>query len=275
MTPDIYIPTYGRVARQETLRAFPAGWQSRTALVCRPEEAEALRSRYDVEVLAAPVRGISATRQWILDQHEGHRFLMFDDDLKFAQRRKDDPTKFERLEPRDPRVGTMLGTLLEALDYYPVVGLASRGGANRETADWRFNQRLWDVMGLRVDVARRENINYRMSLMEDFDIHLQFLTRGYPSAMLNSFTKDDFGSNAPGGCSTYRDGSTQAAAALDLVLEWPGLVTLRETKNDWGNGMEARMDVRVAWAKALKAGEAWRRASGLAPWEYEMGYAGN
>jgi len=267
---DIYIPTYGRVHRQETLMAFPAEWRARTALVCRPAEAQALAA-YGVEVLVAPVQGISATRQWILDQHEGDRLLMFDDDLKFAWRRQDDPTKFQRLEHGDRLIGTMLGTLLEALDWYPVVGLASRGGANRETADWRFNQRLWDVMGLRVDVARQDNLHYRMDLMEDFDIHLQFLTHGYPSAMLNAFTKDDFGSNAPGGCSTYRDATMQAAAALDLVLAWPGLVALRETKNDWGNGMEARMDVRVAWAKAFKAGQEWRRASGLPSWEDEAG----
>lgn len=267
---DIYIPTYGRTTRQETLSAFPDEWVARTALVCRPEEAEALAG-YGAEVLVAPVKGISATRQWILGQHEGDRFLMFDDDLKFAMRRKDDPTKFLRLLPGDGIIGTMLDTLWEALDDYPVVGLASRGGANRETADWRFNQRLWDVMGLRVDIARENGFHYRLPLMEDFDIHLQFLTHGYPSAMLNAFTKDDYGSNAPGGCSTYRDGAMQAAASTDLVLEWPDFVTLRQTKNDWGRGMEQRMDVRVAWAKAFKAGQEWRRANGLPSWAEESG----
>lgn len=268
--PDIYIPTYGRVHRQETLRAIPRQWRARTALVCRPEEAAAL-GQYGVEVLAAPVKGISATRQWILDQHEGDRLLMFDDDLKFARRRQDDPTKFSRLEPGDELIGTMLDVLWELMDDYPVVGLASRGGANRETAYLRLNQRLWDVMGFRMDVLRREGFRYRQDLMEDFDLHLQFLTRGYPSAMLNAFTKDDFGSNAPGGCSTYRDATMQHAASLDLVLDWPDFVSLRETKNDWGNGMEARMDVRVQWGKAYKSGVEWRKAQGLPLWEDEVG----
>jgi hypothetical protein len=269
---DIYIPTYGRVARQETLAAFPDRWRSRTALVCRPEEAADLYARYGVEVLVAHrARGISATRQWIIDQHEGDRLLMFDDDLKFAFRRADDPTKFMRLEPGHDLISIMLDMLWEQMDYYPVVGLASRGGANRDTAPWRFNQRIWDVMGLRMDVLRDEGFRYRMPLMEDFDLHLQFLTQGYPSAMLNKFTKDDFGSNAPGGCSTYRDATMQHAASVDLTLEWPEFVSLRETKNDWGNGMEARMDVRVQWGKAFKAGLEWRRASGLPLWEDEVG----
>lgn len=267
---DIYIPTYGRTTRQETLRAFPSEWRDRTALVCRPEEEQALRG-YDVEVLAAPVKGIAATRQWILDQHEGDALLMFDDDLKFARRRSDDPTKFEKLHPGDPQIGTMLATLWEALTWYPVVGLASRGGANRETADWRFNQRIWDVMGLRMDIVRREGFRYRQPLMEDFDLHLQFLTRGYPSAMLNAYTKDDFGSNAPGGCSAYRDATMQAAASIDLVLTWPDFVSLRETNNDWGNGMERRMDVRVQWGRAFKAGKEWQREQGLPSWEEEVG----
>ena len=269
--PDIYIPTYGRVHRQETLNALPDRWAARTALVCRPEEAEALRSRYGVTVVACPAKGIAPTRQWLLDNHEGDRFIMLDDDLKFAMRRMDEPTKFLRLEPRDDRIEIMLDTLWRALDLFPVVGLASRGGANRETAEWRYNQRIWDVMGLRVDVARRNGFRYRLPLMEDFDLHLQFLTHGYPSAMLNSFTKDDFGSNAPGGCSTYRDASMQAAASTDLTLEWPDFVTLRQTKNDWGNGMEQRMDVTVMWAKAFKTGVVWRKANGLPTWEEESG----
>lgn len=268
--PDLYIPTYRRVARQETLAAFPAGWRARTALVCRPDERHAL-ARHGVKVLVAPVKGISATRQWIIDQHEGDRLLMFDDDLKFARRRQDDPTKFERLESGDSRIGVMLDVLWEALEMYPVVGLASRGGANRETADWRMNQRIWDVMGLRIDILRDNGFHYRKPLMEDFDLHLQFLTHGYPSAMLNAYTKDDFGSNAPGGCSAYRDSTMQAAAAVDLVLDWPEFVALRQTKNDWGSGMESRWDVRVQWGKAFKAGEEWRRTMGWPSWGEESG----
>ena len=267
---DVYIPTYGRVHRQETLAAFPDEWAARTALVCRPEEAEALSGR-GAEVLVAPVKGIAPTRQWILEQHEGDRLLMFDDDLKFARRRQDDPTKFTRLGPGEPLIGIMLDILLEALDWAPVVGLASRGGANRETSEWRMNQRIWDVMGLRVDIARQNGFHYRKPLMEDFDLHLQFLTHGYPSAMLNSFTKDDYGSNAPGGCSTYRDATMQAAAAIDLVLDWPEFVALRQTKNDWGNGMEQRWDVRVQWAKAFAAGQKWRRERGIPTWGEESG----
>lgn len=256
---DIYIPTYGRVGRQPTYDAFPPEWQERTVLVCRPEESAAL-SQAGATTLVAPVKGISATRQWIIEQHEGDRLLMFDDDLKFAERRVDEPTKF--LPATEDGVGDMLVTMWGALSEVPVVGLAARSGANRVTAPWRFNERLWDVMGFDMTVLRAEGFKYRTDLMEDFDIHLQFLTRGYPSAMLNAWTKDDFGSNAEGGCSTYRTAASQAAAALWLHEEWEDFVMPRYVKSEW-TGIGQRVDVTVYWKKAFQAGQKWRRSVGL------------
>jgi len=162
--PDLYIPTYGRVGRQATWDAMPHSWRSRVALVARPEEAEALRTSTGATVLVAPVRGISNTRQWIFDQHEGSKLLMF-----------------------------------------------------------------------------------------DFDLHLQMLTRGYPSVMLNAYTKDDFGSNMPGGCSTYRDNYGQMLASLMLWENWPEFVKIRSVKAKWA-GIGERYDVTVQWGKAYVEG---------------------
>lgn len=257
---QIYIPTYGRVDRQPTWDAFPSAMQGVTVLVCRPEEAEAHQER-GRRVLVCPARGIAPTRQWIIEQHEGDRLLMFDDDLKFGRRREDEPTKFFPANVDD--VGNMLNLLWSAMEEVHVVGLASRSGANRDVTPWRKNQRLWDVMGFRMDTVRKEGFSYRQPFMEDFDLQLQFLTRGYPTAMLNMFTKDDFGSNSDGGCSTYRDEMGQKKAALMLWEEWPDFVKPRKAKG-W-NGIGERTDVRVAWAKAYKAGLRWRIANGLAP----------
>lgn len=38
---QIYIPTRGRIAKQETWDWLPAKWQERTNLVCPPEEVDA------------------------------------------------------------------------------------------------------------------------------------------------------------------------------------------------------------------------------------------
>lgn len=254
---DLYIPTYGRVGRQATWDALPWSWRSRTALVCRPEEADALKDSTGANVLAVPVKGISATRQWILDHHRGGKLLMFDDDLKFAKRRLDDPTKFEAIPPQDWRMADMLDLLWNALDDAPVVGLASRGGANRDTRPWRLNQRLFDVMGLNMHVVRSEDFRYEKRFMEDFDLQLQFLTKGYPTLMLNAYTKDDFGSNTDGGCSTYRDAYGQMLASLELWEDWSDYVSIRRVKSTW-DGIGQRYDVTVQWGKAFKAGQRLR-----------------
>jgi hypothetical protein len=253
---DLYIPTYGRVGRQATWEALPESWRDRTMLVCVPEEAAALQASTGATVHVAPVRGISATRQWIFRHHPGDKLLMFDDDLKFATRRHDDLTKFRPSSAAD--VEEMLNLLWGGLDDAHVVGLASRGGANRETAPWRVNQRLFDVMGFRMDTVREEGFRYRQQFMEDFDLQLQFLTHGYPTLMLNSYTKDDFGSNTDGGCSTYRTGVGQMKASLELWENWPNFVGIRKVKSTWDTIGE-RYDVTVYWSKAFKAGQQWRR----------------
>lgn len=271
---DLYIPTYGRINRQSTWDALPDWWKDRTALVAREEEAEALAVQTGAVVMIAPVKGIRDTRQWILDQHNTNdRLLMFDDDLKFAKRRNDDPTKF--MPATTFQINDMLHMLWYAMDDVPVVGLASRGGANRDTRPWRMNQRLFDVMGLRVDTVRSEGFSYRQPFMEDFDLQLQFLTRGYPTVMLNAFTKDDFGSNTDGGCSTYRDAYGQMLASVELWQNWPDFVGIRKVKSTW-DGIGQRYDVTVQWGKAFKSGQRWRAANGLSPipipdWATETG----
>lgn len=261
---DLYIPTYGRVHNQATFYALPKSWLHRTALVARPEEADALRDATGATVLVAPVRGIRDTRQWILDQHEGEKLLMFDDDLKFARRRQDDPTKFLPVGLGSTHMENMLNILWWAMDDAHVVGLASRGGANRDTRAWRPNQRIFDVMGLRMDTVRAEGFSYRQPFMEDFDLQLQFLTRGYPTMMLNTYTKDDFGSNTPGGCSTYRDAYGQMLASLTLWQNWPDFVGIRKVKAQWTDIGE-RYDVTVQWSKAFKEGQKVREILGQDP----------
>lgn len=210
--------------------------------------------------MVAPVKGISATRQWIMDYHVGSgKLLMFDDDLKFAKRRLDDPTKFEAIPPQDWRMAAMLDLMWDALDDAPVVGLASRGGANRDTRPWRLNQRLFDVMGFNMHVVRSEGFRYQKRFMEDFDLQLQFLTAGYPTLMLNAYTKDDFGSNTDGGCSTYRDAYGQMLASLELWEDWSDYVGIRKVKSTW-DGIGQRYDVTVQWSKAFKAGQRLRDA---------------
>lgn len=253
MLTKIYIPTYGRVHDQLTLRSISPSWLERTYLVARLAEAEQLQG-LGHQVLSCPVKGIAPTRQWILDQHDEGIAIMMDDDLWFFKRRDDDPTKFLRIGPEG--FDAMMEEYLALFMLSPLVGIASRSGANRNTEPFRLNSRMFDVTGVDVDVVRRHGFRIdRMKFMEDFDFVLQFLTTGYDSMLLNSYCKDDRGSNAAGGCSSYRSMTGQAAAAIDLLMEWPEFVKLRQVRAKSGDGWATRTDVTVQWAKAANCGK--------------------
>lgn len=254
----IYIPTFRRVHRQVTAKALlRTGWP--VSLVAVPEEAAELRE-LGFQVLETPAQGIGPTRQWIINQHhtlvEGPKFLMMDDDLKFYARRIDEPTKFERISDDPDRLQTMLEDLESLMEEYPLVSLANRSGANRDTSMIRVNTRMHDMFGIDKEIVHALDFRIdRIRFMEDFDFILQHLAAGFDTAVLNTYCKDDYGSNAPGGCSVYRDLEGQAAAAEALAEMWPDFVKTRQVKAKGAGDWAVRTDVTVQWAKAAAAGK--------------------
>src|SRR5690606_16090680 len=94
----LYIPTHRR-ERQRTWEALSPYWRDRAWLVCHEDEGDRWEDQ-GYPVLVHGEQGIANVRQFILDQHiavSENPLVMMDDDFIFARRRKDDPTKFERL----------------------------------------------------------------------------------------------------------------------------------------------------------------------------------
>lgn len=274
----ICVPTLGRVGRQITLSHLKGtSWEDRAYAVASPGEVHDLRAE-GWNVLECPARGIAPVRQWILENAPARYALMVDDDLGFGRRRYDAPGKFTQCWDGD--IELIFDRLRLMLDQTPIVGLDSRNGGNRSPVP-ATTGRFWDITCVDRRVVEKEGFRMdRNNLMEDFDFQLQFLRRGYRPWRLTTHYKMDEGSNSAGGCSTYRDLEMQAKAAHRLKELHPDFVTIvtKEAKS-WGGGMESRTDVRVAWAKAFKAGQELRDLlgeeqelepdwSGLAPdWE--------
>jgi hypothetical protein len=218
-------------------------------------------------VLVCPAKGFGPTRQWFFEQHDvdrlGRFLFMLDDDLRFFSRRYDDPTKFTPLT-KPSEMDVLLGRLRAMLDQVPMAGLDSRSGANRRTPPVHMNGRVFDMHCWDVEVARAAGVRFdAIRFMEDFHANLHLLTRGYPTALLTTHCKDDVRSNAPGGCSTYRDSAGQEAAAKALAAKFPAFVKTT-TRPGWGGDMAGtRTDVQVQWAKAFKAGLEGRDLLGI------------
>ena len=250
---DLIIPTYGRASwsQQHTLRQLIADKLMPTLVVQQREVPDYHWYDGDVHVLPSNIQAISETRDYILHDMRGDKkILVMDDDLHFAVRRQDDPTKFRKLEEGDLR--RMVFEADVALSQRPHMGIGAREGGNRNTDRYMWNSRLMRVHGFRRDILQKHLITFApMVVMEDFHVTLQVLRAGYDVMILNEWVSNQAGgSNAPGGCSSYRTEAVQTAAAHKLAALHPGLVRVvqKATKTAWGGG--TRTDVVISWKKA-------------------------
>lgn len=252
--PDfaVYIPTLGRVNMQYTLSEL-AFTDAKVVLVTSYEEYEA-HKKLGRQVIGTPegLKGISNTRQWIMENVPERYVVMMDDDLTFSARRTDDPTKFH--EPMSHQYGDMLSILRHMLQYtYVHVGVSMREGANRDIAAIRETTRMCRVIGYDRLKFLELGIDFRHStVMDDFEATLQLLTKGHKNGVLNSFVQNQKGSGTLGGASLYRTLEVHKQAALTLEQRYPQYVTAVEktTKTAWGGA--TRTDVRVQWKKAYE-----------------------
>lgn len=253
---DLFVLTYGRAdpRRQHTLRRLTeAGLPVR--LVVQAREAAQFHWTQNLvgvklEVLPQEVQTVAPTRQYIADNLAPRYFCMLDDDLHFFKRRDDDRTKFRDITNAELR--QMFNELELALGTHPHAGIAAREGGNRATQQYLGNTRIMRLLAYDRAILAASGASFGyMEVMEDFHVALTLLRAGYPNKVLNDYCHNQAeGSNAPGGCSTFRTPELHEANANRLAERHAGYVTLvtKETKTAWGGG--ERVDVRIQWKKA-------------------------
>lgn len=212
--------------------------------------------------LALPpnIKRLSPTRQWLLDNCRADKFVLFDDDLAFATRRKDDYEKFAPASRAD--INKMLDRFDRLLNEYAHVGLMAREGGNRVPVDERGKPvrvleatRMMRVLGYQTVKLLAEGARFdRLPTKQDFDMTLQLLRAGLPNAVITEFVHNQAGSNTAGGCSAYRTSAMMEKSAEKLRKLHPDYVKVvrKVTKTSWGGG--ERVDVQIAWKKALQNG---------------------
>jgi hypothetical protein len=244
---NVFVVTYGRVGKQVTWRNLPPSIRQRASLVVDSTEAKA-HGDIPVTVLPEGLRGIGAVRQWMID-NSPTKVVMLDDDLRFYKRREDKPELLEKAT--EGEIEAMFEGIASTLELHPLVGVASREGANRCVDRVVYNTRILRLLAYRADILRAQNIRFdRVPVMEDFDVALQLLRSGHKNIVLNTWAHNQEGSGLKGGCSTYRTREVQAQAAERLAELHPGHVSVvtKVTKGAWGGG--ERKDVRINWKKA-------------------------
>lgn len=252
----IVIPTKGRVSNQLTLSNLPKALYKDIQIVCPESEANRHHQNHpqvEIVVQPDPAMGISAKRKWIVDTATDERILMFDDDLRFAIRRKDEPDRFTKAEEID-----ILRHILEleALlsDDFPHAGFGVRGGgigAQAQAGGWQMTgKRMMYSLGYYLPIVKKEAEFGRISTHEDMDVTLQLLRKGYPNAVnFTLVTDQSFGK--PGGCTEERTMEENDVDVLVLAGLHPGYVRVTERIY---KGSATRLECVCSWQKALEDG---------------------
>lgn len=204
------------------------------------------------------IKTVAATRDYLIHDvcysSDSDSVLMLDDDLDFAVRREDDPTRFR--PPSGGDLYNMKNEVAHQLAKHPMVSIGAREGGNRNVEPYLLNTRMMRALAFNRSFLIKHQITFApMELMEDFHVALQIMRLGFDTCVVNNWvTNQRGGSNAPGGCSTYRTPALQAEEAAKLAARHPGFVKVvqKTTKGAWGGG--TRTDVTVQWKQARKSG---------------------
>lgn len=261
----IYIPSLNRgPEKQWTLRELGPKIikKYKATVVCPPSEVKSFLDA-GIQAVGCKAKGIALTRQWIIENADvsDNVVLMLDDDLSsWSWRYETDKIGYKRATEAERERG--FAEFEKIMKKHAHGSIGHRLFANNRGAI-EDNTRQLRALAYNTLTMQRLGVKFRLPVMEDFDVQLQFLKLGYASVQYNYLTQEQRGSNEPGGCSTYRNHQVQADAAHRLAKLHPECVKVVQKKLDkgWGGDMGSeRTDVTVAWAKAAKIGVEKRNA---------------
>jgi hypothetical protein len=254
MDLTVYIPTRGRTGldKQITVREFKKHQLSPPIIVCHDREVS--RHQWDnLQVMVCNLDGIGPTRQFIIENCPTRGVVMFDDDLYFTMRETPDAPR-PLVQIPTSELHPMLNWISDQLDAgYAHGGISARQGNQHIPYPWTDCIRVNNAHFFDRDIYLNEGIRFdRIPVMEDFDVTLQLLTKGYPNRVAYHYCWSQRGSGTKGGCSLYRTKELQAAAAQQLQAYWPEYVKIVTKTAISGGELFAgdRTDVNIQWIKA-------------------------
>lgn len=270
----IYIPSRGRYSSSDMERSpaldFSDEWCAKMSYVVYEDEYEQYAAEIDrnglfkfgVNLLIVPrdVVGIAAKRKFIGEYalHMGHEtFGMFDDDIHFIVRRSPHATGLRPVFEDD--TDEMMTVVEHRLLEYVHVGISFRQGNNNMDVGYPIslvgeNERIARAAFFQTGVFNSAE-HCRVEVMEDVDVSLQLLRRGYKNCNLGFWAQDQKMTNAPGGCSVFRTHEIHEQAAREIVRLHPGYTSLRHKQNKTGGAFGSRTEVTVQWKQAYKMGQ--------------------
>lgn len=245
---NIVIPTKGREGNQMTLSHLPESLRIHTTLFIPEGE-----THNHPKIYVEPRQMHKGEKvQHMLDGFFGRKFIMCDDDLRFSSK----ALREDRLHPAsEEEIEKGFHKVWELLDTHPIVGIHQRFMGHLCESSVVPCGRTFAAFGVNIDLLPSgiENLNSWM-VCEDAVLQLSVLSKGGSTPVIGTLFWDQCGgSNASGGCSTYRTPEVQKEHVLRLKEKFPEFVTLKEKApvSGWFAGAP-RLDYILYVSKAYK-----------------------
>ncbi len=264
---QIFIPTLGRATLpRPTVSRIPETWRGLTHLVVQAHEEDAYRpvaERHGTQLLVLPedIKRIVPTRHHIGEfcrANDISSMVMLDDDLEFYIRegQHSGEADFWKLTtPSEDQIERMFDEIEDDLAVYAHVGVSGREGNNRVERAWVENTRYMRLLAYRTDIYMSCE-HGRVEVMEDFDIALQLLRRGFKSKVHYEYAQGQARTQSAGGCSTWRTHEVHNAGAERLAELHPDFVKVRQKSNKTDReGFGTRKEVTVQWKRAFASSQ--------------------
>jgi hypothetical protein len=251
---DVFVVSRSRFERSDTLEDL--GNSSKRARLVVPKgqlpQYKDLASRYDCELIGCPVDGIALTRQYCGKIADNDKFVMFDDDLRFYKRIHPEDWRLRYLPDLNLKASLMLLDIERTLDDYAHCSISAREGNNRLPYEGVECSRPLRVLAYRKD----EFVDLehgRVKIMEDFDVTLQLLRRGFPNMVIAKWAQGQKQTQMEGGCSDYRTLELHEKNVKIFAQLHDGYVKLRQKNNKSGGEFGVRLEATIYWQKAYKS----------------------
>lgn len=204
---------------------------------------------------------LSSQRQWVMEEFgDSYKYIwLMDDDLTFFRRNK----KMKLKKCKEKHVKKMFEEMRRHLDTVPVVGISTRLGNNRILEDYDETNRVTRCYAMSTKAFKDVGATFapfEPFLAQDFHMTLCFLNAGYNNRILYTYAQEDVGSNADGGCSSYRNEELQRKVSFWFTDNHPEVTVKAKSSKNWKGYGNTRVDMTVQWKQAYKPKKV--RASG-------------
>lgn len=251
---QIFIPSRARASRQKTWHDLPSALQDITKIVVYENEERAYRDAgYDSLWVIPQMPSIGPKRQYIMDNAKDDHIVMMDDDIGFLRRKSGESWQLRSTDREGGELSELFKHMDDLLTHYAHVGVSMREGNNRLPTPMVNNQRYCRVLAYNRKIVGNCSFT-RVPVMEDFDVNLQLLTQGWPSAIVTDWAQGQGTTNDPGGCSEFRTHQIHESGVMKMAELWPNFVRIREKHNKSGGDFGHRKELTVYWKRAFESG---------------------